>query len=187
MKIGVNVGPAVLVAAAVWSSAGCGADEDGAGGSGGSPALGRVASADIEPSEGQTVAGNAVFAANGGKTTFVLQLEGLSPGEHAVHIHEHPDCAMNGMAAMGHWNPTMEEHGKWGVPPFHLGDIGNVTAGAEGRATLMFETDLWTVGDGAETDVTGHALMVHADPDDFTSQPAGNAGERIGCGVIRSE
>ncbi|MDI1477646.1 superoxide dismutase family protein [Polyangium sp. y55x31] len=143
------------------------------------------ATAEITPSTGQSVTGTAVFTEENGFVRLTLRLNGLVPGAHAVHIHEMPDCGMDGNNAMGHWNPTNEAHGKWGRPPFHRGDIGNVTADAMGKASLTLRTDLWTLGDESTTDVVNHAFMVHADPDDFTSQPAGNAGARIGCGVIK--
>ncbi|WP_206079444.1 superoxide dismutase family protein [Polyangium spumosum] len=173
---------AVLGTCVLAALAGC-----GDGGAQGGDTDGKQATADIAPSEGQNVTGKAVFVYEAdGFTRLDLQLSGLPPGEHAVHIHEMPDCGMDGMSAMGHWNPTNEAHGKWGTAPFHRGDIGNVTADAAGKATLSLRTDLWTVGDGAATtDVVDHAFMVHADPDDFTTQPTGNAGARIGCGVIK--
>ena len=78
------------------------------------------------------------------------------------------------------------EHGKWGAPGehFHLGDIGNLTVGADGKGTITLETTKWTAGGGGVNDVIGHAIVVHGGVDDFKSQPAGNAGPRIGCGVI---
>ena len=102
----------------------------------------------------------------------------------AVHIHEHGDCGNEGKDAHGHWNPTKSNHGKWNEGQFHLGDIGNVTLDASGKGTLKLETTLWSVGTGATNDVTGKAIMVHEKADDFTTQPTGNAGGRIGCGVI---
>ena len=140
---------------------------------------------EIAPSAGQSVTGTAVFTAENGLVRLTLQLNGLAPGAHAVHIHEMPDCSMDGASAMGHWNPTNEAHGKWGTPPFHRGDIGNVTADAMGKVSFSLRTDLWTLGDeSSSTDVVNHAFMVHAALDDYVSQPAGNAGARIGCGVI---
>ena len=103
----------------------------------------------------------------------------------AVHIHEHGDCGNAGNDAHGHWNPTKSNHGKWGEGQFHLGDIGNVQLDANGKATLNLETNLWTVGTGATNDVVGKAIMIHEKADDFTTQPTGNAGGRIGCGVIQ--
>ncbi len=172
---------AVLGTCVLAALVGCGSDGNGV------PAdtEARRAAADITPSAGQTARGTAVFTEENGMVQLDLALNDLTPGEHAVHIHEMPDCSMDGMAAMGHWNPTGEDHGKWGTPPFHRGDIGNVTADAMGKASFSLRTELWTVGDGAPmTDVVGHAFMVHADPDDFMSQPAGNAGARISCGLI---
>lgn len=103
----------------------------------------------------------------------------------AVHIHEHGDCGNQGNDAHGHWNPTKSNHGKWGQGQFHLGDIGNVQLDANGKGSLELETSLWSVGTGASNDVAGKAIMVHEKADDFTTQPTGNAGARIGCGVIQ--
>lgn len=103
----------------------------------------------------------------------------------AVHLHEHGDCGNEGNDAHGHWNPTKSNHGKWGEGQFHLGDIGNVHLDSSGKGTLNLETSLWTVGTGATNDVVGKAIMVHDKADDFITQPTGNAGGRIGCGVIQ--
>jgi len=70
------------------------------------------------------------------------------------------------------------------VAPFHHGDIGNLKADANGKATLSFSTDLWTVGDGKPSDIVGKAVVVHLKEDDFKTQPSGNAGGRVACGVI---
>jgi Cu-Zn family superoxide dismutase len=103
----------------------------------------------------------------------------------AVHIHEHGDCSDNGKMAHGHWNPTNAQHGKWGVGSFHSGDIGNVKLDAKGKGTISLETDLWTLGGKADKNILGKAIIVHGGVDDFTTQPTGNAGSRIGCGVIK--
>ncbi|HEY0054893.1 MAG TPA: superoxide dismutase family protein [Pedobacter sp.] len=103
----------------------------------------------------------------------------------AVHIHEHGDCGNEGNEAHGHWNPGKAPHGKWGSGQFHLGDIGNVQLDANGKGKLELETSLWSVGTGAANDVIGKAIMVHDKADDFITQPTGNAGARIGCGVIQ--
>jgi Cu-Zn family superoxide dismutase len=109
----------------------------------------------------------------------------VEPGPHAVHIHETGDCsAEDGSSAGGHWNPTGEEHGKWGEHPFHLGDIGNIEVGEDGTGSITLSTDLWSIGDSSDHDVVGKSIVVHAGADDFKSQPSGAAGERIGCGVI---
>jgi Cu-Zn family superoxide dismutase len=103
----------------------------------------------------------------------------------AVHIHEHGDCGDMGNLAHGHWNPTNEQHGKWGAANFHSGDIGNVKLDAKGNGKMELETDRWTLGGMPVKNILGKAIIVHGGVDDYTSQPAGNAGTRIGCGVIR--
>jgi Cu-Zn family superoxide dismutase len=102
----------------------------------------------------------------------------------AVHIHEHGDCADNGNASHGHWNPGNTQHGKWGSNSFHAGDIGNVKLNAKGKGTLTVTTDLWTLGGMANKNILGKAMIVHGGEDDYTTQPSGNAGSRIGRGLI---
>ena len=145
----------------------------------------KKASAIITPSSGSEVSGKAIFTQTGQNVMVRIDVKNLSPGEHGVHIHENGDCsAPNGTSAGGHWNPTNVEHGKWGVGEFHLGDIGNIVVGADGTGSIELETDRWEIGTGTDIDVVGKSIIVHADPDDFVSQPSGNAGARIGCGVI---
>jgi Cu-Zn family superoxide dismutase len=166
---------------------GTGGTGGGTGGSGGSVAA-KEASATIEAKSGSTTAGTATFTIDGDMVTVKVDVTGVDAGVHAVHIHDHPDCSSDdGMSAMGHWNPTMKDHGKWGTDPFHLGDIGNMTVGADGTGSITLTTDLWTLGTGDMNDVVGHAIMIHADPDDFVTQPTGMAGARIGCGVITAK
>ena len=102
----------------------------------------------------------------------------------AVHLHEHGDCADNGKASHGHWNPTNAQHGKWGSTSFHSGDIGNVKLDAKGKGTLTITTDKWTLGGKADKNILGKAMIIHGGADDYTTQPTGNAGSRIGCGLI---
>jgi len=144
------------------------------------------ATAIIEPCSGSDVAGTATFALQSdGQVNLTLDLTGLTPGEHAVHLHEFGDCsAEDGSSAGGHWNPTGEDHGAWGTHPFHLGDIGNVTADDDGTATFTLTTDLWTIGTGADDDVVGRAVIVHDGADDYQTQPTGAAGGRVACGVV---
>ncbi|MEO6288914.1 MAG: superoxide dismutase family protein [Ginsengibacter sp.] len=103
----------------------------------------------------------------------------------AVHIHEMGDCGDMAKAAGGHWNPTNANHGKWGSSSFHSGDIGNVSLDANGKGSMEMETDLWSLGGDAKTNILNRSIMVHGGVDDFTSQPSGNAGTRIGCGMIK--
>ena len=103
----------------------------------------------------------------------------------AVHIHEHGNCGDTAMLAHGHWNPTNAQHGKWGSGNFHLGDIGNVKLNAQGKGTMTLTTDLWTLGGKPDKNILGKAMIVHGGADDYKSQPAGNSGTRIGCGLIQ--
>lgn len=132
------------------------------------------------------ISGTAVFTEKNGKVTMVANMSGLTPGEHAIHLHEKADCsAPDGSSAGGHWNPTFKKHGKWGQGEYHKGDIGNFTADANGNAVVKFATDEWCIGCGDATkDISGKGLIVHKGTDDFTSQPAGNAGARVACAGI---
>jgi superoxide dismutase, Cu-Zn family len=102
----------------------------------------------------------------------------------AVHFHEHGDCGDEGKGAHGHWNPTNEAHGKWGSAAYHSGDIGNVQLNAEGVGAATVSSDRWTIGGDEKTNILGRAVIVHSGVDDYKTQPTGNAGSRIGCGVI---
>lgn len=134
-----------------------------------------------------TVDGRAAFDADNGKVKLTLDLTipKMANKTVAVHIHEHPDCGDNGNASHGHWNPTNAQHGKWGEGSFHLGDIGNVQLDAQGKGHLEMSTDLWTLGSDTTSSVLNRAIIVHSGVDDYKSQPSGNAGSRIGCGVIK--
>jgi Cu-Zn family superoxide dismutase len=142
----------------------------------------------LEPKSSSKVSGTATFTEKDGKVTLLAKISGLDPGTHAIHIHAKADCsAGDATSAGGHWNPTLKKHGKWGEAEHHKGDIGNFTTNQYGEGTVLFSTDEWCIGCGDETkDITGKGLIVHADPDDFTTQPTGNAGARVACaGIIK--
>lgn len=141
----------------------------------------------LESKSGSTATGLAIFVQEYGQVRLISEFEGLTPGVHAMHLHEKADCsAADGTSSGGHWNPTFEKHGSWGDPKgYHRGDIGNLTAKADGTAKLMFQTDQWCIGCGDETkDILGKAVILHDGRDDLTTQPTGNAGGRISCGGI---
>lgn len=140
----------------------------------------------FEAKSNSKVAGTATFIEKNGKVTFEAKLTGLKPGVHAIHIHEKSDCsAPDGSSAGGHWNPTFKKHGKWGVGEYHKGDIGNFTADANGNGSIKLTTDEWSIGGEDQTkNILGKGLIVHEGADDFTSQPAGNAGARVACTAI---
>lgn len=133
-----------------------------------------------------TLTGTAEFVQQNGKVKMVLNITCTKMANKtvAVHLHEMGDCGDKGNMAHGHWNPTSQQHGKWGSSSFHAGDIGNVSLDSAGIGTMEIETDLWSIGGAATTDILGKAVIVHGGVDDFTTQPTGNAGSRIGCGVI---
>ena len=145
----------------------------------------KQAIATIGSASGSHVTGMAVFTQNGDQITLTIEIQNASPGIHAVHIHESGDCSSpDGKSAGGHWNPTGVAHGKWGEGEFHLGDLGNITVGEDGTGGIELTTDLWEIGTGSDVDVVSRGIVVHAGADDFTSQPSGDAGARIGCVAI---
>ena len=149
---------------------------------------GKQATATLAAKSGNTsLAGTATFAQSGSTVTATIEVTGAPPGEHGVHIHMTGDCSSaDAMSAGGHWDPTMHMHGAPG-PNTHLGDLGNMTVASDGKGTLKLSNADWQIGTGSSTDVVGKAVVVHAMPDDLTSQPAGNSGARIGCGVIMAK
>jgi superoxide dismutase, Cu-Zn family len=114
------------------------------------------------------------------------QIEGLTPGLHGFHIHEFGDCrAADGHSAGPHFNPENKKHGGPEGPDHHLGDLGNIKADDGGRAAIAMTTDVITLDTGPRG-VLGRSVVVHADPDDLMTDPAGNSGARLACGVIRA-
>ena len=141
----------------------------------------------LESKSGSSVTGSAVFTQEDNIVTMIAVVGGLSEGTHAIHIHEKADCSSDdGKSTGGHWNPTNEPHGKWGSPEgFHKGDIGNLNANANGKATITMTTDKWCIGCGdANKDILGKAIIIHEGTDDFKTQPTGDAGGRVSCGGI---
>ena len=141
----------------------------------------------INSKSGTETQGTAKFVQTGKNVEMDLNVYKLTPGIHAVHIHEKGDCSStDGSSAGGHWNPTNHDHGKFGSETFHMGDIGNLNADKEGTARLLFKTDKWCIGCKDETkNIVGKSLIIHAGRDDFKTQPTGNAGGRVGCIEIK--
>jgi Cu-Zn family superoxide dismutase len=180
-----TVWAAAATAAILGAAAGCRGGREVAASPG-------AASAVLEPISGSAVRGRVAFVPmeqGGGWIRCRVEVTGAAPGVHAVHIHEKGDCSSkDGMSTGGHWNPTGKPHGKWGQPggQFHLGDLGNMVVGADGTGVLEATSNEWTVGGTALTNVIGKAIIVHGGADDFVTQPTGNAGNRIACGVIQA-
>jgi Cu-Zn family superoxide dismutase len=145
---------------------------------------GPAARAELAPTRGNTAAGTVSFSLAGGEMTVHARVTGLKPGqEHGFHIHEKGDCSSgDGMSTGGHFNPDGRRHG----PPsgeHHAGDLPSLKADAGGVADVRFKVAGLAIGGGA-TDIVGKGLIVHAQPDDYATQPTGNAGARIACAVI---
>lgn len=142
---------------------------------------------ELESRSGSTAKGTVKFVEDSGVVKMEAKLTGLTPGTHAIHIHEKADCsADDGTSSGGHWNPTFQPHAKWGADGgYHKGDIGNFEADADGNGSIALKTDEWCIGCGDEKkDILGKAIIVHKGADDFTSQPSGAAGARVSCGGI---
>ena len=134
-----------------------------------------------------TIVGTATLKPNGTTgVAFELDLKGLPPGEHAFHLHQMATCDPPSFESAGpHLNPTAKQHGLKNPAGPHTGDMNNVTVAADGTAKTTVVNTGVTMGTGAESlSSRGAALVIHAKPDDMKSDPAGNAGDRIACGVI---
>lgn len=142
-----------------------------------------IATAELDPASGSNVHGTVSFirARRGVRVEAVIS--GLAPGKHGFHVHESGDCsAPDASSAGGHFNPTGMPHGGPMADRHHIGDLGNLEAGSDGVAhySRVFH-DLSFQGTNS---IVGKAIIVHAKTDDFTSQPSGNSGARVACGLI---
>ena len=140
----------------------------------------------LSATKGNTASGSVTFTQRGDKVVIAANLSGLKPNaEHGFHVHEKGDCSSgDGMSAGGHFNPRGSPHGHYSTQARHAGDMPNLKADGYGNANLSAELDIITVTAGP-TSVVGRGLIVHAQPDDYKSQPVGNAGARLACAVIQ--
>ena len=152
------------------------------------PATGSVdmASAALAPASGSQVSGKLMLMPMGDGVHITGDIGGLAPNStHGFHIHEKGDCsAADASSAGGHFNPSGDTHGRASAPHHHLGDNDNLVADANGVAHVDAHFAGAVLGGGGADDIVGKAVVVHANADDYTSQPSGNAGARIACGVI---
>jgi Cu-Zn family superoxide dismutase len=141
------------------------------------------ATAVLHPTEGNKVHGVVTFTREGDKVKVVADLEGLTPGKHGFHIHEWGDCSSkDGAAAGGHFNTAGMPHGAPADAKRHEGDLGNVEADQNGKAHVEFVDSVLKL-EGPKQ-IIGRGVIAHASPDDLKTQPTGNAGGRLACGVI---
>lgn len=139
--------------------------------------------AKIAPTSGNKANGEVRFYKVDGGVRVIASIEGLTPGKHGFHVHEKGDCsAPDASSAGGHFNPTGSPHGAPTAPPTarHAGDLGNLEADANGKANYD-RVDSMLVYES----LGGLSILVHAGEDDFVTQPSGNSGARVGCGVIQ--
>ena len=130
-----------------------------------------------------TVEGTVWFEPAGGGVAVKARISGLTPGTHGFHVHEFGDCsAADFTSAGGHFNPMTQPHGPPQAAMRHVGDLGNIEANADGVATLEW-TDSQLAFEGHHG-IVGRAVIVHAKADDLKTQPTGDAGGRLACGVI---
>lgn len=153
------------------------------------PAAPKKAVANLEATKKakKKVTGTIEFTETPDGVEVVANVEGLTPGDHGYHVHAKGDCsAPDATSAGGHFNPSNHKHGAPESAEHHEGDFGNLTAGKDGKATKTFTMKGITLGEG-ETSIIGKGFIVHAKKDDLKSQPSGNAGDRIACGVIEAQ
>ncbi|HYD57368.1 MAG TPA: superoxide dismutase family protein [Burkholderiales bacterium] len=145
------------------------------------------ATAALQPTKGSKAFGEATFEQVGDKVRVIVFAQNLKPGQqHGFHIHEVGDCSSgDGMSAKGHFNPSGKPHGNPASAERHAGDLPALSAAKNGRAKLDTEVTGITVGPGPNS-IVGKGVIIHADPDDYKTQPTGNAGARIACGVVKA-
>jgi Cu-Zn family superoxide dismutase len=142
------------------------------------------ATATLAPTAGNRTAGTVTFSPNGDRVRVVASVTGLAPGAHGFHIHEKGDCsAADATSAGGHFNPTGKPHGNPAAGDHHAGDLPTLEADAAGRAKLDVTLDAIALDSGANG-IIGRSVIVHKDVDDYKTQPAGNSGARVACGLI---
>jgi len=144
-----------------------------------------LATAQLSPTKGNKTFGEATFEEAGDRVRVVIFVQGLRPGqEHGLHIHEGADCSGDAMGAKGHFNPHGKPHGLPANAASHAGDLPALKANKQGRANINIELDTISLKPGP-ANIIGRSVVVHADPDDYKTQPTGNSGARIACGVIK--
>ena len=146
---------------------------------------GPSATANLQPTKGNNTAGKITFTQSGDKVRVAGEVTGLRPNqEHGFHIHEAGDCSSgDGMSTKGHFNPLGKPHAHFNTAERHAGDMPALKADGAGNAKIDTTLDVITVNPGPAS-IVGRGLIVHASPDDYKTQPTGNAGARLACAII---
>lgn len=139
--------------------------------------------AHIKSFKGDHIRGEVTFTKVSGGVKIIADVEGLTPGEHGFHIHENDDCSKEGANTGDHYNPTQSKHGSPDSTERHVGDLGNIVADANGKARYERIDKVITLE--GKNSVVGRVLVIHSDPDDYKTQPSGNSGTKIACGLIK--
>lgn len=163
------------------------AGQNAAAASNAASAAAPTARADLRDAQGQSK-GSATATQDGTGIQVRLDATGMAPGSYAAHIHMVGACdAPKFESAGAHWNPTSKQHGRDNPAGMHKGDLDNLTVGADGRGSIAYTVQEASLSGGAAAllDADGAAVLIHAKPDDYRSDPSGNAGDRIACGVLR--
>lgn len=144
------------------------------------------AKAEVHSTKGSTVSGTVWFTQEDDGVKVVADFDGLTPGKHGFHVHEKGDCsAPDAATAGGHFNPTKSLHGGPDSAIRHVGDLGNVEADAKGHG--HYERVDKVIALSGKNNIVGLSVVIHADEDDLRTQPSGNSGARLGCGVIKAD
>jgi Cu-Zn family superoxide dismutase len=190
---------ASILAATLFAAAGCHHEKTQTGAETGpppgtstsgtvTPAGKRAAATMVGTKDHESVKGTVTFEVKDGNVVVTANISGLTPGDHGFHIHEKGDCtAPDAASAGGHFNPSGHKHGSPDASEHHEGDLGNLTAGTDGIANKTITLTDVTIGDGTAKDIVGKGFIIHDKADDFTTQPTGNAGARVACGVITAQ
>ena len=137
----------------------------------------------LYPTEGNNVLGKVIFTQTDSGVHIVAEVTGLSEGPHGIHIHQYGDCSSpDATSAGGHFNPTGHDHGGPADTVRHVGDLGNIVATADNIARLEYTDKVMSLN--GSSSIIGRSIVIHAVADDLVSQPTGNAGARVACGVI---